>query len=89
MDIRKVVGRNLLRLRQSKGLTQIGLSEGAEMIHAHVSGIERGRMNPTVNTLMRLAVVLGVEPCELLVMDEGEKAELTKVIASKSSSEGD
>lgn len=79
MDVSKVVSRNLLRLRQQRGMSQIDLSEAAGMTHARVSGVERGRANPTIKTLFRLALALGVEPAELLAFDETERREMARL----------
>lgn len=70
MDMRKLVGRNVARLRLEKGLTQERLAEDSGFTQQYLSDLERGRRNPTVVTLYHLASALGVEPASLLVMDE-------------------
>jgi len=47
-------------------LTQEDVALQAGIDLTYVGGIERGRRNPSVNVLARIADVLGVEPAELL-----------------------
>lgn len=67
MDIRKVVGRNIRRLRVLQDLSQEKLAVDADIDRTHVSRIERGIENPTVLVLDRIAGALDVDICELLV----------------------
>ena len=66
MDMRKLVGRNVRRIRQRKGLTQEQFAEVSGFSQQYISGLERGRRNPTVVTLYELATALGVAHMELL-----------------------
>lgn len=66
MDIRGRLGANVKRLREAKGLSQEELAFQADMHRTYVSGIERGKRNPTVTVLERLAKPLGVTAGELL-----------------------
>ena len=66
MDVRLIVGRNAFRLRQMRGMTQELLSERSGLSQQYISGLERGRRNPTVLTLHELAVALSVAPADLL-----------------------
>lgn len=69
MDMRKLVGRNLARLRREKGLTQEELQVRSGLSQQYLSGLERGRRNPTVITLYELAQALGVSHVELVAPD--------------------
>lgn len=62
----EVVGRNVRRLRNARGLTQEALAHGADIDTRYVGGIERGEENPSVAVVGRIAAVLGVHPAELL-----------------------
>jgi transcriptional regulator with XRE-family HTH domain len=73
MDMRKLVGRNFARLRREKGLTQEQIEERSGLSQQYLSGLERGKRNPTVITLYELAQALGVSHVEL-VKPEGERA---------------
>jgi transcriptional regulator with XRE-family HTH domain len=71
MDMRKLVGRNVSRLRREKGLTQEQVEERSGFSQQYLSSLERGRRNPTVITLYELAQALGVEHVELVKPDDG------------------
>jgi transcriptional regulator with XRE-family HTH domain len=66
MDWRAIVGDNVRRFRQERGLTQEQLGFEAEIDLTYVGGIERGRRNPSLMVMVRLAEALGVEPERLL-----------------------
>jgi transcriptional regulator with XRE-family HTH domain len=69
MDMRKLVGRNFARLRRAKGLTQEQVEERSGLSQQYLSGLERGRRNPTVITLYELAQALEVSHVELVAPD--------------------
>lgn len=66
MDIRAVLGRNVRKYRDRKGLSQETFAFDAELHRTYVSGVERGVWNPTVLIVAKLATALGVEPHKLL-----------------------
>jgi transcriptional regulator with XRE-family HTH domain len=68
MDMRKLVGRNVERLRRAKGMTQEQLAERSGFSQQYISGLENGRRNPTVVTLYEIATALDVMPVEFLEM---------------------
>ena len=59
MDVRERVGLNLQRLRREKGLSQEELADLAGIHQTYLSGVERGKRNPTVSVLQRIAEALG------------------------------
>lgn len=65
-DWRSIVGRNVRRLRQTAGLTQEQLAFEASIDLTYVGGIERGRRNPSLLVMVRIAEALKVEPESLL-----------------------
>ena len=69
MDMRRLVGRNLSRLRHAKGMTQEQLAERSGFSQQYLSGLEQGRRNPTVVTLYELAQALGASHLDLLQPD--------------------
>ncbi|MFZ0150948.1 MAG: helix-turn-helix transcriptional regulator [Xanthobacteraceae bacterium] len=60
-DVRRMVGRNVQRLRIKAGLSQAALAERMGVDRAYVSGLELGQRNPTVVTLWHIAEALGVK----------------------------
>ena len=72
MDMRRLVGRNLARIRAVKGLTQEMLAERSGFSQQYLSGLERGRRNPTIVTIYELAQALGVSHLDLVRPEEPE-----------------
>jgi transcriptional regulator with XRE-family HTH domain len=66
MDMRKLVGDNVCRIRKEKGLTQEKLSELSGLSQQYISDLERGKRNPTIVTLYELAQALGVGHLKLV-----------------------
>jgi transcriptional regulator with XRE-family HTH domain len=60
-DVRRLVGRNVRRLRMTAGLSQAALAERLGVDRAYVSGLELGQRNPTIVTLWHVAQALGVK----------------------------
>jgi len=69
MDMRQLVGRNFARLRKESGLTQEQLAERCGLSQQYLSGLEKGKRNPTVVTLYEIAAALGVSHVELVRED--------------------
>ena len=69
MDIRKLVGRNVLKLRLASGLTQEQLAEKSGHSQQYISSLERGARNPSVVSLFELAQALKVTPVDLITPD--------------------
>ncbi len=66
MDMRQIVGENVRRARLAAGLTQEELSERSGFSQQYVSGLERGKRNPTIVSLYELAQALGVSHVALV-----------------------
>jgi transcriptional regulator with XRE-family HTH domain len=60
-DVRRMVGRNVRKLRIGAGLSQAELAERMGVDRAYVSGLELGQRNPTILTLWHLGKALGVK----------------------------
>jgi transcriptional regulator with XRE-family HTH domain len=69
MDMRRLVGRNVRRIRLEKGLTQEAFAERSGFSQQYLSSLERGTRNPTVVTLFELASALGVSHVALVEPD--------------------
>jgi transcriptional regulator with XRE-family HTH domain len=62
MEWARIVGINVRRLRKDRGLTQEKLALDAAIDLTYLGGIERGRRNPSVVVIGRLANVLKAHP---------------------------
>ena len=65
-DWRRIVGTNVRRLRTAKGLTQEELAFRAKIDLTYMGGIERGKRNPSLLVMVRIARALSVHPIELM-----------------------
>jgi DNA-binding XRE family transcriptional regulator len=65
-DVRARVGLNLQRLRREKGLSQEELADRAQIHQTYLSGVERGRRNPTITVLQRIAEALDADIADLM-----------------------
>ena len=61
-------GRAVRSRREAPGLSQEALAERCDLDRTYVSGVERGRRNPTIQAVYRIAGGLGV-PAATLVAD--------------------
>ena len=66
MDIRLRLAQNIRRLRQEKGWSQEDYADRADIHRTYVSDIERGRRNPTITVIEKLALPFGVSAARLL-----------------------
>lgn len=66
MEVCIRLGRNVRRLREAKGWSQEEFADRADIHRTYVSDIERGRRNPTISVVEKLAKPLEVRPGELL-----------------------
>jgi transcriptional regulator with XRE-family HTH domain len=70
------LGRAIRRLRRARKLTIEGLAHASDMHPTYLSGIERGRRNPTWSKLTSLADGLDI-PVLQIVADAEAEAQLT------------
>ena len=66
MEIRARLGSNVRSLREARGWSQEDYADRAGLHRTYVSDIERGRRNPTVTVVEKLARPLEVSPGSLL-----------------------
>jgi DNA-binding XRE family transcriptional regulator len=71
---------NVWAYRTTAGMTQEQLAEAAEMSQPRIANIERDEANPTLMTISRIAVALGVTADRLLA--EPEKWRLAQARAA-------
>jgi transcriptional regulator with XRE-family HTH domain len=65
-DILQTVGNRLREARTRTGLTQKQLGDRAGVKQSYIFELERGRTNITLNTLVKMADVLGMDVRDLL-----------------------
>ncbi len=83
MDVRKLVGRNVKRIRLEKGMTQESFADTSGFSQQYLSDLERGRRNPTIVTLFELSGALGVSHVDLVLPDEVFRREMKETSAVK------
>lgn len=66
--INEAFGKVVKQLREERSLSQQELADYAELDRSYISDMERGRYNPTLYTIYRLAGILKVKPNEILQM---------------------
>jgi len=66
MEIREVFALNLRKTRHARGLSQEELAHRAELDRTYISALERCVYGASIDVLGRIAVVLEVEPSDLL-----------------------
>ena len=66
MRMAEVFGKNVRRERQAKGLTLEAMADEVGLAYSYLGEIERGRKNPTLDVVERIAEVLEADPLELL-----------------------
>jgi len=65
-DINKIVGKNIRKYREKKGLTQEALAYEADLHRAYIGQIERGEKNIGVKNLEKIAKALHINIKNLL-----------------------
>jgi transcriptional regulator with XRE-family HTH domain len=65
-DLRAIFGRNVRRYRQQKNATQEELAFEAKIDQTYLRGIERGKRNPSLLVMGRIANALSVSVVKLL-----------------------
>lgn len=66
MDLARTFGRNLRQIRLAQGVTLEALSTDVGLSYSYIGEIERGRRNPTLKVVERIAKTLKVDPIDLL-----------------------
>jgi len=65
-ELQRVLGRNLRRYRESRGLSQEDFADTLGLHRTYVGGLERGERNLTLKSVERLSESISVNPLELL-----------------------
>ena len=78
MNLKKMIGARIQKLRKQKGLTQDELSEKVNISSKYLSSIERGKENPTLNTFISIAEELSVDIGDFFTEIQIEDPKITK-----------
>src|SRR5688500_381142 len=71
-EARSLLGHRMKAVRLRRELTQEALGERAGLNYKYLGAIERGECNPSLKQLLKIAHALGVEPYELLMIEQEE-----------------
>ena len=71
MSICQRLGRNVRGLREAKGWSQEDYADRAGIHRTYVSDIERGKRNPTISVVEKLAGPFDIDTSELLAPRHG------------------
>ena len=66
----KLFGERLKARRQELGLTQAQLFEQTGITSPYISAIERGKANPTLDMIVKLAEAVGLEASDMIRRDD-------------------
>lgn len=64
--VAKAFGQKLAMAREKAGLSQEELGHLSSVHRTAISELERGRNVPGMDTVIRLAGALGIDPCDLM-----------------------
>ena len=75
LEVLKIIGQNIKRIRLEKGLTQVDLvgKIRARIDTTNISRIEKGRTNATIHTLFKISQALEVPLSKICNMDDENK----------------
>ena len=66
MELRRILARNVKRLRKLRDWTQEDLEAAAKVDRGSISAVENSKCSTGIDIIERLASGLGVEPTDLL-----------------------
>jgi transcriptional regulator with XRE-family HTH domain len=69
-ETRKKLGARIRELRLSAGITQEQLGEKASLNYKFIGELERGRVNVSLDSLVKIASALGVKPGHFFAEDK-------------------
>ena len=69
-ETRKKIGEQIRELRLSTGITQEQLGEKASLNYKFIGELERGRVNVSLDSLVKIASALGVKPGRFFATDK-------------------
>lgn len=85
MDEKRLLGKRISEIRKRQHLSQERLAERAGISAQYVSNIERGKENPTLDLLLRLAEALRVslgQMCDFETVDDMNQRKMRSSIGA-------
>lgn len=79
-NLRLLLGKRIKEVRESKNLTQRDMAK--ELGNASISGIENGKRNVTIDTIVKIAETLKMDEKELLNFTNIEESEMPPTIVA-------
>lgn len=70
MNLLRIFGTNVRRLREEKGLSQEALADKSDLHRTYISDIERFQRNISLDNIQKIAKALDVEPYILLIEEK-------------------
>ncbi len=70
LALKRLIGKNIHTLRKTRGWSQEVLGERADLSYKFVGEIERGAVNPSLDSLRKIANALNVEIAELFLTEK-------------------
>jgi transcriptional regulator with XRE-family HTH domain len=69
-EVRMFLGKRIRSLRKTQGWTQEELAEHADLSHKYIGEVERGEVNPSLDTLLGISNALKIDVAELFLTEE-------------------
>lgn len=66
MEEIKQIGKNIRKFRIKKGLTQLDLAAACGFEESSIGRLENGNTNPTIKTLVKIAMALEIKLIDLV-----------------------
>ncbi|MFZ5944867.1 MAG: helix-turn-helix domain-containing protein [Bacillota bacterium] len=73
LKIRQIVGQNIRTLRLKSNITQVELAKLVGVSGSYIGYLERGKKNPSLDLLTKIAEGLNVSPDMLLISPDDKK----------------
>ena len=74
MEIKVILGRVLKQVRQEKNMTQSQLAETCKLDLDYIGKIERGKRQPSISTLFKIADALDIPVADILQSVEKQRS---------------
>lgn len=66
MDTKEILGKNLRKAREQRGWSQEEFADRSGIHRTYISGVERGKRNPTLSIIEAIAGALEITVAQLL-----------------------